>query len=139
MTSPFPTDIGRPKEVAAARLMNRVMIVLLLTAMAALSAYLTYDQIALMIAAHGAELGKHFLHVISATQPLFTGLVFWFLLEDVVESLTEGSKPTTVLPHRGWLGITAYRKPDQAPWGLRSKSIFAVDDTNFPPLPTCRH
>lgn len=77
MTSPSPTDIGRPKEVAAARLINRVMIVLLLAAMAALSAYLTYDQIALMIAAHGVELGKHLLHVASAMQPFFMGLVFW--------------------------------------------------------------
>jgi hypothetical protein len=53
------------------------MIVLIIAAMAGLSAYLTYDQIALTIAAHGVELGKHLLHVISAVQPFFMGLVFW--------------------------------------------------------------
>jgi len=77
MIPPMPTDSGRPREVAAARAINYIMITLIIAAMAGLSAWMTYDQILLAIQARGVRLGEHLQHILFSAEPFFLGVGFW--------------------------------------------------------------
>ena len=70
MDSPHPTDSGRPREVAAARTINGMMISLLYVAGAAFVGWQIYHYARLLVEDHGAKHNDHFRHLMMAILPL---------------------------------------------------------------------